>query len=175
MATAILITLRSDSRYKKFVKAVEEAQGRVDFEKDRAEALSLHSGLLVRGLYGKKQYSSKSMIEAVSQVQANRSRLVELRVRSSIHLSYIKEFASNFRRYVYTQYSEDLREFKTKDQKDALLLRLTAKSEEFMSEGNSHLDLLDLLIKDLDQSSHTMRHMIDILKLLSDTSSGKIL
>lgn len=174
MAQEIINTLKADTRYKKFRKAVEAAQERVDFEKDRSEALNLHSSLLVRSLYGKKQYSSKTLIEAVSQVQANRSRLVELRVRSSIHLSYIKEYSANFRRYVYTQYSDTLKSYKTRDQRDALLLRLTAKAEEFLSEGESHLNLIDTLIKDLDQAGFAMRHMIDVLKLL-DGKEGKIL
>lgn len=176
MAAELIAAIRADARYKKFKKIVTEAQERVDFEKDREEALALHSGLVVRTIYGKKMYSSKTLLESLAQVQANRSRLVELRVRSSIHISYVKEASSAFKRYIYTAYADDMRnaEYRTKDQREALLMRLTAIAEEFMSEGNSHLDMIDTFIKDLDQAGFSMKHMVDVLRLL-DGKEGKIL
>lgn len=174
MSTETLAIIRGDTRYKKFKKILMASKDKLDFEKDRQEALMLHSGLLVRTIYGKKLYSSKTLLESLSQVQANRSRLVELRVRSSIELSYVQEASKALRRYVYTTYADDLKEYRTKDQREALFLRLTAVAEEFLSEGESHLGLLDTLIKDLDQAGFAMKNMVETFKLL-DGKEGKIL
>jgi hypothetical protein len=171
----LLAKIRLDSKYKKFKQILQAAQEKVTFQPDREEALALHAGLLVRTLYGKKQFSSKSILESLSQVQANRSRLVELRVRSSVHISYVKESSKALKRYVYTQYAEDLKvSYKTKDQREALLMRLTDVAEEFLAEGENHIELLDTFIKDLDQAGFTLRDMVKVLEMLVG-KEGKLL
>lgn len=167
----ILVKVKKDERYKTFKKIVEQVQGRVDFETARNEAVSLHSGLIVRTLYGKKQFSPKTIIESVAQVQANRSRLVELRSKSQIHLSYLDEAAEAFKRYLMTQYADDLAGFRTKDQRDALLDRIMAKAQEILAEGKGFNNLLDGYIKDLDQAGYTHKALVDLLQMLEAKGS----
>lgn len=167
----ILSKVKKDERYKTYKKIVEQVQGRINFEKDREEARSLHSGLIVRTLYGKKQFSPKTIIESVAQVQSNRSRLVELRSNSQIHLSYLDEAAEAFKRYMMTQYADDLSGFRTKDQRDALLDRIMAKAQEILAEGKGYHMLLDGFIKDLDQAGYSHKALIDLLQMLEAKGS----
>ncbi len=169
---SILKELKSSSTYKKYLKILEHAQSKIDYDRDRLEALSLHSSLLVRTIYGRKKYSPKAMIEAAAQVQSNRSRLVELRVRVSIQLSEVEEAAKAFRGFAYTKYVEELKAYKTKDQRMALLDRATSASADFLAEGKTFLSIMDDLIKDLDQSSHSLRHMLDALKLMAGAKTA---
>ena len=165
--------LRADKRYKKVVNILESAQRRINVDRDRSEAFALHAGLEVRSLQGKRLLSTSAIISATAQIQANRSRLVEIRARSTEHVSYLEEACKAFRKYALTKYADEFKSYRTKDERDSILYTVLKPSMDFVSEVSTLTDILDMFIKDLDQSGHTVRHIIDILKLLDSSKTGK--
>lgn len=172
---SLVKVLRKDQNYKKLKKILEVARTKVDVAKDRATAMNLHSSLEVRDLYGQRKFSAKRILSATSQVQANRSSLVVLRARATEHVSYVEQAVKSFKRYAFTEYREDFSDYRTKEQRDAVVQTALGSADDFIQEIQGLLDLLDLLIKDLDQSSHALRHMIDVLKLLDASKGGRII
>jgi hypothetical protein len=77
------------------------------------------------------------------------------------------------RRYISTEYADDLREFSTADQRRAFVDRVLKSANELVAEGEQLLTTLDHLIKDLDQTSHAMKHIVDCLKLMENKHGSK--
>ncbi len=163
--------IKTDKRYKKLLHILEVAQSRIDVARDRNEAFAMHSGLLVRQLYGKQVFSTKKVLLATAQLQANRSRLVEIRSRASEHISYLHQGCTAFRRYCLANY--DFTGYKTKEQKDSLLDRPMRPILDFIAEVDNLIEMLDTFIKDIDQAGHGVRHIVEIHKLLDSSKVGR--
>lgn len=162
--------IKKDRKYKKLLKILEVAQSRINVERDRNEAFTMHSGLLVRQLYGKNVFSTKRVLEATAQVQANRSRLVEIRSRATEHISYLHQGVIAFKRYCLSNY--EFSGYRTKEQRDAILDKPLRPILDFIAEVDTLIDILDQFIKDIDQAGHSIRHIVEVLKLLDSSKVG---
>lgn len=170
----LLQDIKADPKYKKFRLIVQKTSDRLKIEEDRNEALALHSARTSRTLSGKKQYSPKSLLDAEATDMSTRSRLVEIRVRASIHLNLLDEACDAIKRHIFTEYYDDLRGFSNEQQRKALIERVQGVAMDLMTEGKSLIDMLDQIVKDIDQSNFHLGHMGSILELLSN-SKGKVL
>jgi len=166
--SSLLSAIRKDDNYKLFRSVFAKTQERVDIEKDLDEALRLHAGRSSRQLYGKQQYSIKSLIDASLKDISFRSRLVEIRVKASIQLSLLEEATKAIRKYISTEYADDLKEFSTAEQRKSFVDRALKGAISYLSEGAALLDTLDRLIEDIDKASFGLRNMMEGLKLLSE-------
>lgn len=171
---SLLAEIRRDVKFKKFKNIVAKAGERLQIEKDRNEALALFSARTSPTLRYKKQYSAASLLDAEAIDMATRSRLVHIRVQSSIHLDLLDEACDAIKRHIFTQYHEDLRGFSNEQQRKALVERVQTVAMDLMTEGKSLLDMLDQLIRDLDQSNFSMGHMVKLVEMLAN-SKGKVL
>lgn len=163
--------IKSDSRYKKLLHILETARSRIDVERDRTEIAAMHSGLLVRQLYGKNVFSTKKVLLATAQLQANRSRLVEIRSRATEHISYLHQGCTAFKRYCLANY--EFSGYRTKEQREALLDKPLRPVLDFIAEVDTLIDVLDMMIKDIDQAGHSIRHIVEVLKLLDSSKVGR--
>ena len=172
MSQELVKAIRQDPNYRKFMRIVENVRGKVDLEANRKEALGLHASRVSRSLYGSKKYSPTALLDAAMQDLSFRSRMVELRVKLDAHIATLEEAVEAMRRHISTEYSEELRDFSTADQRKSFVNRVIKESNKFLVEGQALIGSLDFLIKDLDQSGHSMRHAVDCLKVLA-ANSGK--
>lgn len=170
----LLSAIRKDVKYRKFKLVVQKAGERLKIEHDRNEALALFSARTSRTLSGKKQYSAASLLDAEAIDMSTRSRLVQIRVQSSIHLDLLDEACDAIKRHIFTQYHEDMRGFSNEAQRKALIERVQTVAMDIMTEGKSLLDMLDHLIRDIDQSNFSMGRMVDLVEMLNN-SKGKVL
>lgn len=170
----VIEEIRADPTYKKFKIIFARTQEKVNLERDIQEVLSLHAARTSRKLYGSKQYSVKSLIDANLKDLSFRSRMVELRVKASINLSLLKEAVASMKKYLSTEYADDLSEFSTAEQRRNFVDRVLKQPLAFLSEGEASLDTIDVLVKDLDQASFGLRNMMECLKLLDGSKGGKI-
>lgn len=168
---SVLREARESTPYKKYAKILATAQGRLDLGAFRSEALSLHSSRTSRTLYGKKQYSAQAVYDALLRDLSFRSRLVEIRVKVSVELSNLIEATKSIRRYLMTEFAEDLREFSTADQRKSFVDRIIKPGLDYEAEAQSIVDLVDLIIRDIDQAGFSFRNIVETLKLM-DGSKG---
>lgn len=172
---SLLAEIRAGAQYEKFNRILETAKGRSNFEVSLKEALSLHAARDSRALTGNDRYSPKKLVDAVMKDLSTRSRLVEIRVRNDRAMSHVREATEAVRRYIITEYADDLREFGTANERQSYVDRVLKAANTYMSEGSAVLDTIDTLIKDIDQSSHSLRHAVDCLKLLENKHGSKVI
>ncbi len=170
----ILKDIRANPEYKKFKAIVLLVQEKLNIDRDRNEALSMHAGRTSRRLHGTKQYSPKSLIDASLNDLACRSRLVEVRVQCSIQIDLLHDAVKAMKHYISTEYNDEMKAYKTVAQRTAFLDRVVAASLVIESEGKALIKLLDDLINDIDKASYHLRLMIDALKLLDGSKSGQV-
>lgn len=170
---SLVKVLRRDPKYKQVRSILETAKSRIDIQRDKDEAFALHLGLEARSLYGRRVYSPKAVLSATAQLQANRSRLVELRARCSEHISYLEQACARYRRYAMSAYSEDFKEYRTKEQRDSVLGTVLMPALDFVAETETLISIFDTFIRDIDQAGHSIRHIVDVLKLLDSSRLGK--
>jgi hypothetical protein len=166
--------IRSSKEFKLFTKIRLESESRLNLERDRIEALSMHSGRLSRAMYGKKQYSAKSLLDACMNEMSCRSRLVEIRVQASIQIDTVHDASKAIKHHILTEYADQMKVYKTVGQRQAFIDNLIAKAVQLEGEGKALLSLLDSLISDIDKASYHLSNMVDVLKLMSD-KPGKTL
>lgn len=171
---AILSALREDSQFKKFRKIVANIEAKIDVEPLLNEAKALHASRTSRKLHDKKQFHARALIDASLRDLSIRSRLVEMRIRVTIQTARLQEAMNAIKHYITTEFYAELGEYKTVDQKRALIDRATAKAQDLMSEGENVTAVFDVLIKDIDQANFSLKLFVESLKLLSDTKGRSI-
>lgn len=171
--SVIMDSLRGDAQFKKFRLIVSKTRERFKVESDRKEALSLHASRTSRTLHGDKRYSPIALMDASLKDLSFRARLVEIRVQITLHTALLEEAVTAIKRYIRTEYYDELNNYKTVDSRSALVDRLVASALDLQNEGSALIELLDTLIEDIDKASFHLKHMLDCLQLL-DSSKGKI-
>lgn len=172
--SSLVKSIKADPNYLKFARIVENIKKKIDLEGSLNEALSLHASRTSRNITGDNRYSPKVLIDASLKDLSFRARLVELRVKNDLQLSTLREAIDAMRRHISTEYSEDLRDFSTADQRKSFVDRVLKSSKEFLAEGEAFLETADALIKDIDQAGHSVRHIIECLKLLDGAKAGRV-
>lgn len=168
MSQNLLKAIRGNPNYKQFLTIIEVVRGRIDIEAATKEASALHAGRLSRSLHGEHRYSPKHIVDANMQDLSNRARLVELRVRHDKQLSNLKAAVDAMRGHILTEYSDELGDFSTADQRKSFANRVMKSSVQLQSDLEALISILDHLIKDLDQASHTMRNIVALLQMISE-------
>ncbi len=173
--SSLVNDVRASEEFQKFKKIVERAKSKADIDGGMAEALSLHTSRLSRGLRGKDRYSPHVLIDASLQDMSNRARLVELRVKNDVQLETVNEAIHAMARYIATEYAEDLRdEFKTAAQRNAFADRVMKNAKKYLADGQAFIATLDTLIKDIDQAGYNIKAAIECLKLLEGSKAGRV-
>jgi hypothetical protein len=165
---SLISDIRADSEYKKFKLIVQKVRERLNIDKDRSEALSMHAGRTSRRLHGTKQYSPKSLIDASLNDLACRARLVEIRVQCSIQTDLLQDAVKAIKHYITTEFVDELAEYKTVGQRNSLIDRVVASAISTQGEAQALIKLLDDLITDIDKASYSLRLMSDALKLIME-------
>lgn len=174
MSADLLHEIRQSKTYATFKTVVETVKKRVDLDRGMEEALSLHAGRLSRNIRGERRYSPKILIDASLQDLSYRSRLVEIRVKNDLQLATLREAIDAMRRHISTEYSEDLRDFATAEQRRSFVDRVLKNQKTFLAEGEAFIHTLDSLIKDIDQGGYNLKAIVECLKLLDGSKSGRV-
>lgn len=174
MSTSLLDDIRADLTYKKFKTILMTTKGKLKLEEAEAEALSLHLSRTSRTMSGADRYSAKKLIDAAYKDLACRSRLVEIRVKNDKYLSHLIEATASMSKYIRTEYADDLKEFGASLERTAYVDRVLKVARDTIQEGKQLLDMLDQLIKDVDQAGFQIKAVVALLTLLSE-KRGQVL
>jgi len=137
----------------------------VNTDRVQREATTLHVGRPSRTLF-KRQLTVAHLWDAQAKDIEARSRLVELRVSLTTHREVLSRCVKVVRTDVSTQYASALRKFgSTSSDRSAIVDRLVRKPLELVDSIDSTLEVLDTLIKDIDQTAFGLRNAADLLKI----------
>jgi hypothetical protein len=175
MTKSLMTEVREDQVYKKFTQIFENAKKAVNVEEATNEVLGLHAGRTSRVMIGENRYSPKAMLEANSKDMSARARMSELRVKTDLRLSTLRQGVDAMRKHILTTYAEDLKEeFGGVTGQKAFADRVMKSAREYLAEGETLLSTIDTLIKDIDAAGHGLHRMGELLKLLSE-GKGRVL
>jgi hypothetical protein len=163
---SFLNDLKEDPKFKKFRLILKNTRERMKIERDRNRTS--------RAMHGRKQFSPKALMEATANDLSARARLVEIRVRATIHMDLLEDACDALRNHVYTEYHEEVRKYGSAEQRKALIERVQGTARTFIVEGQALIDMLDQIIKDIDAASFHLRNMMETMKLL-DGTKGKVI
>ena len=169
-----LAVIRDDEEYKKFRKVIKLELERLNLAQDQKEVLSLHSSRLSRTIYDKRQYSAQILIDASMMDLAFRSRIVEIRVKASLHISIMETAIASIKKYLYSKYIQTSASFGTENARQSYIDTVLKAYLKEVEKAKAFLQLCDTLVKDIDQAAFNLRNMLECLKLLSETK-GKII
>jgi hypothetical protein len=167
---AIMAGLKDDAQFKKFRNIVATLRLAINVEKDMTEALSLHSSRISRSLYAKPK-GPRILLEASLMDLSFRSRLTEIRIQLSRNNDILNEAVKAIKRYINTEFNEELNSYSNVEQKRNMVERVIASTLDLQSSCESTIATIDDLIKDIDQSAYQLKNAVDILKLI-DGSKG---
>jgi len=162
-------SLREDPNLKRFSSVYKTVRGSMNMERIEQEVRFLHTNRSARSLTAAKispTVLSRANVEDLSA----RSRLTEIKLmcyRTSELLSISLDRA---RSYVRTEYRDEVLEVsgRTKSEKDTALNTLFEGPISFLREVESLSDQIDMIIKDIDQSSFNLRRLQDLLAIQLD-------
>jgi hypothetical protein len=167
----LIDAIRNDAEYTKFKKIVRTVREKLQTDADRSEALMLLSGRTSRTIHGKRQFSGKALLEAMSNDMAARSRLVEIRIRAKVHLDTLTDACQALKDHVLTEYAEDMRIFNNSEARNAFVSRVQGTAKQTMTEAAALIDMLDQITTDIDKASFHLTRMTEII-LHIDSSKG---
>lgn len=169
----IISKLKKDRRYKRYLTILDNVKSSINLDSDRLEATNLHTTRTVRSLTGKKRFSAKAIMTAITTDLSVRARLVEIRQNNSIKLSLVESATEAIHSHIRTNHASVMRGLSNEASRRAMLEELTLDAISLQRDIHAVVELLDYFIKDIDQAGYAVRNMVEILKLLD--SSKKII
>lgn len=171
---SLISEIRGDPTYKKFKAIFEEVSKRIDVDAAFKEAEVLHEGRISILPRGDSKYSAQKMYDANHLDMSVRSRLVRIRNKNARQMNHLTAAMEAMRKHILTEYSDDMKDYRTESMKKALMDRVMKTAVEFLAQVESLNDTLDVIIKDCDQASHRHHHAVEYLKLMSNVKGRSV-
>jgi len=165
-------TVKADDKYKTFRRIVKNLSQEIDIEKMHEEILRLHSGRKSRGLYLKRP-SVDAVVEAALQDSAYRSRIAEIRVEASYNLGLLEETVDKIRKHLMREFRDTLTDLRTKGERMAFADQYLDSGLSLMGKIGRLVNTADSIIKDIDQSGFSYKHVVDSLSILYSSKNDK--
>lgn len=163
---SVLDAIRIDPTYRKFRSAVDTIKERVTPTAAVAEARSLHAKRSIRNLKGKTP-SAHAVYAAATEDASNRARLIELRTNLMIEVELLDMLIDSTAAYLIA--SHDLSGYATtKGERSDVINRILKRGVELRAELKSAMNVLDLIVKDIDQAGYAVHNLVEIIKIITD-------
>jgi hypothetical protein len=159
--------IKNDDVFIRYQDIVATIDKRIDTSKITNEAKLLHAERKSRTLKGTRP-TNDQLYEAVARDLAVRSRLTELKLNLTVESDNLATAQTTIAAHLRVSYAEFMTEYKTQEDKKVLLRRVLRKGTELLERINSVSDQLDLLIKDIDQASFSLSHLVSLFKILHE-------
>lgn len=169
-----LADIRSDPVIKKALSIKEAADSAINLERVINEADMLHADRGSRKLH-KINLEPTKLANASLQDMANRARLSELKARVYVQKMAIERAYEHCVAHISTQHRDVVKQYASNaGDRKMFVNKVLHKLVESVATMTSTLDLLEIYIKDIDQSAWALRNATEMLKLLMD-NRGKTL
>lgn len=166
--------LKGDTEYLRYKQILATVQGSLDLEKTLREAKLLHRDRTSRTLYDKR-VSPARLQEAVLKDMSNRSRLTELKALILNQQELLTTAISMTKKHIRVTYPDVLSQFgSTKEAQVLVAERILSKGMETLAQVSGAIEIIDLYVKDIDQSSYGLRNTLDTLKLILDRKTDAV-
>lgn len=169
---ALRASLRADDAYKKYKRILASLEEKVDFDTVNKEIDNIHAGRTMRNLYGTTPGAEKISNAVLLDVRS-RSRLVEIALKATRRHDTLDVVLDETRRYLIATYSEEAPRLSTKQERQTYFDQYLTRGLKLLASLKSITESANYIIKDIDQCSHSTRHLIDCLELLLSRNNDK--
>ncbi len=161
-----------DKRVKTLLKSLRNGSYHLDLDGLEKEIDSLHLTRQIRKLKTEEVLQSfqKKFIEAALQNQAYRSRLVEIKVKCFRVAAKLEEHISMVKAHLGLTYPNALSRYRTAAERRAAINSVLEEPSTFLTKLDQKDKELETFIKDLDQTSFSLKHIIDAMAYNKDTN-----
>lgn len=174
MTSELKSLLSDDENYARFLRIRDTAMSAINIPDLLKEAEFLHANRKSRTLSSAKM-SPNAVQAALVNDMANRSRLVELRAALMKTNELLSTALLGIRRHIRVSYKDALKDMaSTQADRNHVLDKILGKSVKYKAQLDHAEDLIDLYIKDVDQTAFGLRNAVEILKLFLDRRSTEI-
>lgn len=164
---ALFRKLVDDDAFKKYKRIVKSIQERYDLEALMEEANALHSGRSSRNLKGTNPGGQK-IADAALLDGSYRSRMSQIMVNLFRQRDLLEISIQAAKAHIVKNYSDVIPAYRTKAERSTFLDTYVAKGVTMLSNIESVIKCLELLIKDIDQMSFTLRLSYQCVELVAD-------
>ena len=167
------ILATSNKRVRALHKALDNGSYSIDIEGIEKEIDQLHLTRKIRTLKTQEVISAfqAKFIEAALQNQAYRSRLVELKVKCFRVSAKLEEHIGVIRSYLATEYPNALKKYRTVKERRSAIDSVLERPIAFLNKLELKDKELETVIKDLDQCSFSLKHIIDAMAFNTDKTT----
>lgn len=162
----VVTILHRDKRYKRLLDTFNTASlYNIPREKLIAELKDIHSLREVRRLNVRDPEYVDKLLNANAHDQAQRSRCTEI-LMSCVHVTeQLNRALSALKDHLLLEYSDQLRQFRTKEERMQVLNIALRKFTRFLDNIKVLHALTELVIGDIDKAAWAMRASIEALKI----------
>ena len=165
----------NNERVKELHRLIKKGKYHVDTVAYDAEVDKLHAKRLVRSLKTTELVNSfqRKFTDAALQNQAYRSRIIAIKKRCYNVSADLEEHLDTLRGYLRTKYPVSLSEYKTVADKNAAINSVLEKPIKLLSDL-SRMDVgLEMIVKDIDQASWSLKAISEAFAMNSIDKSSK--
>ena len=165
-------TVKGDDKYKRFRRIVKNVGEQLNIEKLAEEIKRLHSGRKARSLYLKRP-SVDTVVEAALQDSAYRSRIAEIWVEADYYHGLLEEAVTSIRKHFMHSFRDQMGTLKTKGERMGFADQYLNSGLSLMSKLDRLTSMAGMIIKDIDQTGFTFKHVVDSLEVLYSHKNDK--
>jgi hypothetical protein len=165
-------TVKKDSKFIKFKDAVERNPNlRLPFEDLHEELDRMQRSRGVRSLNRKDKNFTGSVVDAMLQDQAYRSRCTEI-LASCLSISgTFQDTLTNLRDYLILEYASRIPGRSTKEEKRQFMENVLRPFFLYLHNVDQLREHAKYIVTDIDQAGYTYRNLVESIKLLGKPES----
>jgi hypothetical protein len=164
---ALFRKLANDDAFKKYRRIVKAIKENYDLEAIMEEAHTLHSGRSSRNLKGTNPGGQK-IADAALLDGSYRSRMSQLLVKLFRQRDLLEISIQAAKAHIVKDYGDSMPTYRTKAERSNALDIYVASGVTMLSNIESVIRCLELLIKDIDQMSFTLRLSYQCVEIVAD-------
>lgn len=165
---ALRRTIKKDKKYLRFREMFEGNPAfSIDFESYHEELQRLHTTRHTRQLRRKSKGFTESVVDAMLQDQATRSRCVEMLGECIKISSSMEDTLVNLRDYLLSEFSQQLKRVGTQTERKSFVESVMMPFYEYISDVQTLEKSARLVVDDIDKAGYTYRNLVEAIKILS--------
>lgn len=169
----LLKLLRRDERYKKLKHSFDTLPAfQIPIDQHMKDIEMLHKTRPVRLLNPSHPKFVDQVVKANTSDQASRSRVVAIMMECIRAADTLKAAVEAYREYVLFHYADDLKVYRTKDERVALVKAATSRFMRYVDRVTVLSKCCEVLVKDMDQAYWSMKLTAETYKIHAQRESS---
>lgn len=159
------LALKKDSRYLRYKSIGRTIEETLPYETMCAEIEVIQSARKVR-TGSLSDLQPRELLDVSMDEVSHRARLTEILVQAKRKRHDLAAVIDGVWRYISTEYADELRDFRTKDERSQAVTTCMGKGYELLSSLDSLIDQCETTIKDIDQTGFALSRIANLFELV---------